>query len=795
LTLAIDIGNRLLPAFRTTTGIPYGTVNLMKGVPKGETELASTAGAGSLLLEFEVLSCLSGDAKYGLAAMKAAEELYHLRSDIDLVGKHIHIRTGKWHETISGVGSNSDSFYEYLLKSYLLFRKMDHYRMFQDVYYAAKKHSLVGDWFVDVDMYSGKVRNKRSENLQAFWPGMEALMGMSDASGRLLNAFYLVWSEVGFLPEEFDYVNWATNGNKGFVSLLYPLRPELIESTYVHYRTTGDRSWLLAGRDFMESVEKYSRTECGYATVKDVTKRTLEDNMPSFFLSETCKYLFLLFDEENFIHTQREYIFTTEAHPIDPVQLSNFCPFHLDQTADLSLDGPEEGEGQGRSDEDNQSWSESLLGRVFNSLTGVGEEEEDRLEEDQEDFEMFSTAADQSMDDSEMEVNELDPSDISSAEDRRRREIESYSDWVLGRELHPHFMQCPRSHWWNLFSYRPGISSSSLAMVTTTPAPAAAQQEQQGSSFLDLSEFLKLMSQGHQRNFVDPFDPKTLCGVDDDLLPPAAATETVVKAASEKKNAKAPAERSVEVEVGAMGKFNVNVFTDGFVINSLKFGNTIEIAGVGSPTLFVKEYNSTSSSTIIATGSVLSTCNVRLHVDWPSDLWNKKAYNKKDFSPEELTKNRSPASLILPSPFPPPLSLHFSWTMTRCCSHAAFGPTSDPKNFPKHPLHFTATRAVDGVGCQSPPRHQGDSQEGDASHDTTAPPTASSSGGVSSSWFGWSKRRAKKDALGAPYAGHIVIADRGGCMFEEKVIQAETGGATGVIVINSEVPPPSSFPI
>lgn len=32
-----------------------------------------------------------------------------------------------------------------------------------------------------------------------------------------------------------------------------------------------------------------------------------------------------------------------------------------------------------------------------------------------------------------------------------------------------------------------------------------------------------------------------------------------------------------------------------------------------------------------------------------------------------------------------------------------------------------------------------------------------------------------------------MIADRGGCMFEEKVIQAEASGATGVIVVNSEV--------
>ena len=54
LSLSLDLGERLLPAFETRTSIPYGTVNLRYGVPRGETKIASTAGAGSLLLEFQV---------------------------------------------------------------------------------------------------------------------------------------------------------------------------------------------------------------------------------------------------------------------------------------------------------------------------------------------------------------------------------------------------------------------------------------------------------------------------------------------------------------------------------------------------------------------------------------------------------------------------------------------------------------------------------------------------------------------------------------------------------------------
>ena len=37
------------------------------------------------------------------------------------------------------------------------------------------------------------------------------------------------------------------------------------------------------------------------------------DRMESFFLSETLKYLSLLFDDDSFVH-RGNYVFTTEAH-------------------------------------------------------------------------------------------------------------------------------------------------------------------------------------------------------------------------------------------------------------------------------------------------------------------------------------------------------------------------------------------------------------------------------------------------------------------------------------------------
>jgi Glycosyl hydrolase family 47 len=89
LELALDIGNRLLLAFDTPTGIPYGTVNLLHGVPAGETPIASLAGGGTLSLEFHLLSKLTGDGRFGKAAKLATRALFGRHSTISrLYGKH-----------------------------------------------------------------------------------------------------------------------------------------------------------------------------------------------------------------------------------------------------------------------------------------------------------------------------------------------------------------------------------------------------------------------------------------------------------------------------------------------------------------------------------------------------------------------------------------------------------------------------------------------------------------------------------------------------------------------------------
>ena len=67
-------------------------------------------------------------------------------------------------------------------------------------------------------------------------------MGHVSDSAAQLNAFYTVWNSFGSLPEEFDsslFVDLPSSFGKSLQgNVYYPLRPELIESTYYQYRAT-----------------------------------------------------------------------------------------------------------------------------------------------------------------------------------------------------------------------------------------------------------------------------------------------------------------------------------------------------------------------------------------------------------------------------------------------------------------------------------------------------------------------------------------------------------------------------
>lgn len=314
LLKARDLADKLLPAFNTPTSIPIGTVNLKTGVPEGETREANTAGAGSLILEWGLLSRLTGDPKYEEAAAKSMESLWSKRSALGLVGGHINVDTGDWTEQTSGIGASVDSFYEYMLKGYLLLGYQKYLKMFAQAYQAVMKHQHKEQWYVDVNIFSGAVVQTVFNSLSAFWPGLQAMLGEVDEASRTLSSFFEVWRQFGFTPEGYNFATRDVHESQS----QYPLRPEMAESAWYLYQATKDPAWQQAGMDMVDSIEAVSKVECGFAAVADVRTHELEDVLDSFFYAETIKYLFMLFEdlESNPVLAALEgqFILNTEGH-------------------------------------------------------------------------------------------------------------------------------------------------------------------------------------------------------------------------------------------------------------------------------------------------------------------------------------------------------------------------------------------------------------------------------------------------------------------------------------------------
>nr|XP_043636110.1 alpha-mannosidase I MNS5 [Erigeron canadensis] len=310
LDLAQDLGKRFLPAFNTPTGLPYAWINLKYGVMENETTETSTSGCGSLILEMGALSRLTGDPRFEYAALHALHKLWGMRSSLNLLGTTLDVETGEWIEYSSGIGAGVDSFYEYLIKAHILFGKEEYWRMFQSAYLAVQKYFRYGSWYHEADMRTGRATYWQLTSLQAFWPGVQVLVGDITAANLTHREFFRVWKKFGVLPERYLLDHQIVHPTEKY----YPLRPELAESTYYLYQATKDPWYMEVGEAIVNSLNLHTKVEGGFASVRDVTTMQLEDHQHSFFLAETCKYLYLLFDDSPLMG--RNYIFTTEGHPL-----------------------------------------------------------------------------------------------------------------------------------------------------------------------------------------------------------------------------------------------------------------------------------------------------------------------------------------------------------------------------------------------------------------------------------------------------------------------------------------------
>jgi len=378
LTKAKELGDRILPTFDTPSGLPLSQVNLglRQGIHDPEyPSLVSTAEVSTLQLEFRYLAYLTDEEIYWEKAEHVMAVIKAARMPHGLASIFMNTVEGRFAMSAIRLGSRADSYYEYLLKQYLQTNQSESvYReMYDDTMTAIHDH-LIQQSFTTKLIYTSELIPERNQQGQISWrltPKQDHLVcflggslmlgatkigttvdkvsippkpheltptGLRDwKSGLELVKTCMRTHDTatGLAPEIVHfripndgmenkpivpadwYIKGAQPGAPAVYDARYILRPETVESLFIAFRLTGDERYRAEGWRIFQSIQKHCRVNTGgYASVINVDQNPAEqeDKMETFLMSETLKYLFLLFSDANIMPLD-EYVFNTEAHP------------------------------------------------------------------------------------------------------------------------------------------------------------------------------------------------------------------------------------------------------------------------------------------------------------------------------------------------------------------------------------------------------------------------------------------------------------------------------------------------
>ena len=119
---AVEIVDKLLPAFDTRSGIPYGLVHPRTGASQnGWKKKSILSEFGTLSMEFTYLSDITGDKKYSNAIQKMQDVIQKYNYD-DTKDCSFPLfwntEAGAPSNSHTSLGAFGDSFFEYLIKEW-----------------------------------------------------------------------------------------------------------------------------------------------------------------------------------------------------------------------------------------------------------------------------------------------------------------------------------------------------------------------------------------------------------------------------------------------------------------------------------------------------------------------------------------------------------------------------------------------------------------------------------------------------------------------------------------------------
>ncbi|CAE8618387.1 unnamed protein product [Polarella glacialis] len=352
LDKAKELGERLLPAFDTPSRLPLPRLNIARGRGPSSGEPTILSEAGSCQLEFRSLSARTGDRRF----QKAADDAFEAIQSSGLKGLLPVYLTPTMVSPVKAVASKfafgalADSYYEYLLKQWLqspsetrfkdsFLQVMDELpSIIRPLPDSAEQRKAQGETkFKLIEVSPSGDPIWKMDHLSCFAPALIALgldkLPQADLlkSGRnhtwtrlaegLTASCFEMWSSTptGLAPEyvmvnpspPHNFMQTPPDGRHSF------LRPETAESLFYLHRLTGDEKYRKWGEQMFNAIVKHAQVDTGgFSSIRDVKTLPISrlDEMQSFLMAETFKYLFLLFSPPKTLDMKR-FVLNTEGHP------------------------------------------------------------------------------------------------------------------------------------------------------------------------------------------------------------------------------------------------------------------------------------------------------------------------------------------------------------------------------------------------------------------------------------------------------------------------------------------------
>ncbi|SPP80915.1 blast:Mannosyl-oligosaccharide alpha-1%2C2-mannosidase isoform A [Drosophila guanche] len=326
---ALQIADKIMPAFDTPTGIPKSIINLRSGHAQSSNDISKF---GALHLELSYLSDITGNPVYRERVQRIRKVLGNMTKPNGLYPNRMNIKTGKW----IGGDSSINRFHDYLLKSWLQSGNMDteSKQLYTDAILDIVQNLLTvspqGDTYISD--YANGSQKKRMDQAACFSGAFFAFGAAYDQMKH-----WEKYTDIGTSITETCHRSYEQTPTKLAPEVLvfpngkaaphqrnrYMLSGDVVESYLAMWRLTRDKRYRSLGCKLVQAIEKYCRKPHGYSGIRNVHEMPPEpvDSQPSLFLAKTLKYLFLLFSEDDVISLY-EWVLNSGGHAL-PIKGEN----------------------------------------------------------------------------------------------------------------------------------------------------------------------------------------------------------------------------------------------------------------------------------------------------------------------------------------------------------------------------------------------------------------------------------------------------------------------------------------